>query len=63
MLDNKMITEKEACDLLNVSRTTLWRFRKAGKVRFYKVGSKLGYSAEQLREFLKSCEQGDLAAP
>jgi excisionase family DNA binding protein len=62
MSDGKLIGEKEACELLNVSRTTLWRLRKEGKMRFYRLGSKLGYSADQLREFLKSCEQANTAA-
>jgi excisionase family DNA binding protein len=53
----RVITESEAMRLLNVSRPTLWRYRKAGKLRYYKIGGKLGYSVSQIQELLKSCER------
>jgi excisionase family DNA binding protein len=62
-MDEKLITEagvlstSDACRLLNVSRTTLWRLRRAGKVRYFKIGSKLGFLLTHIHEFLHSCEK------
>jgi excisionase family DNA binding protein len=52
-----VLSEKAACQFLNISRTTLWRLRKAGRIQFYKIGSKVGYLPTQLNEFLQSCER------
>lgn len=51
------ITEAEACRSLKVSRTSLWRLRRAGKISYYRVATKVLYSVEHIEEFLASCER------
>ncbi len=53
-----VVSVAEACHLLNVSRTTLWRWRQEGKLRFYQLGKRrIVYSLIQLKSFLKECEK------
>lgn len=58
MTEDKIMTEDQAARLLKVSRTTLWRWRRAAKIRFYRLGNKkIAYSLLHIQEFLASCEQ------
>ncbi len=57
MTESGVLSEMDACRLLNVSRTTLWRFRRTGKVRYFKLGKRVGYLLTHLHEFLHSCEK------
>ena len=45
---------------LGVTRKTLLRARKAGRIRFFRIGTRVFYCAEQLTEFLNSCERNGL---
>jgi excisionase family DNA binding protein len=62
-MDEKLITEtgvlstSDACRLLNVSRTTLWRLRRAGRVKYLQLGSRIGYLLTHIHEFMHSCER------
>lgn len=38
--DPDLITIKEACKLLQVSRPTLWKYEKQGKVNVYGIGGR-----------------------
>jgi len=38
--DPEFITIKEACEILNVSTVTLWRYEKQGKVNVYGIGGR-----------------------
>lgn len=38
--DPDLITIKEACDLLSVSRGTLWRYEQQGKIKVYGIGAR-----------------------
>lgn len=38
--ENDLITIKEACELLQVSRVTLHRYEKQGKVKVYGIGAR-----------------------
>ncbi len=45
-------TEKEACDFSgNISRSTLWQWKKKG-LKSYKVGGRRLYSPEELKHFI-----------
>ena len=53
MVNEKQIyTDKEASDYLRISQVTLWRERKAGKITFRRVASKIVYLKEDLENYL-----------
>lgn len=37
---NDLITIKEACEMLNISRGTLYRYEEQGKVKIYGIGAR-----------------------
>jgi excisionase family DNA binding protein len=56
------MTEREFAKAVGLSVTTLWAMRKAGKLPHFKVGRRILYSQEHVREFLASVEQNKRAA-
>jgi excisionase family DNA binding protein len=52
-----LLSEKQAAKRLGVARITLLRAREAGRVRFFRIGTRVLYCAGQLTEFLESCER------
>lgn len=47
------ITEKDVRDWLKISRTTLWKWKKEGRVAYTKVaGGKTMYDRKQINEML-----------
>jgi excisionase family DNA binding protein len=48
---------KEAEKITGVGRTTLWKAINNGKLRCFKVGRRVLFSSEHLKEFLKSHEK------
>jgi len=52
-----LLSEKQAAKRLGVARITLLRAREAGRIRFFRIGTRVLYCAEQLTEFLGSCER------
>lgn len=60
---NGLISEREATVRLGVSRTTLLRAREAGRIRFFRICTRVLYSEEQLDEFLAACERNGQGQP
>src|SRR2546425_5381211 len=52
-----LLSEKQAAARLGVARITLLRAREAGRIRFFRIGTRVLYCAEQLTEFLDGCER------
>ncbi len=52
-----LFSEKQAAAHLGVARITLLRAREAGRIRFFRIGTRVLYCDEQLIEFLRSCER------
>ena len=52
-----LLSEKQAAARLGVARITLLRAREAGRIRFFRIGTRVLYCQEQLTEFLTSCER------
>jgi excisionase family DNA binding protein len=52
-----LLSEKQAAAHLGVARITLLRAREAGRIRFFRIGTRVLYCEEQLTEFLSSCER------
>lgn len=51
------MTEKEAEELLNLSRQTLYRKRMSGELHYYQCGKKVLYSPKHIKDFLLKCEE------
>lgn len=52
----RTFSEREAAAALSVSRSTLHRARRGGRLKFYRIGRSVRYSAAHLREFLRTSE-------
>ncbi len=52
-----LLSEKQAAKRLGVARITLLRAREAGRIRFFRIGTRVLYCEEQLTEFLSACER------
>ena len=50
--DQELLTREEACMLLKVDSSTLWRWTNQGKIIAYGIGSKRFYKKEELLESL-----------
>jgi excisionase family DNA binding protein len=52
-----LLSEKQAAKRLGVARIILLRAREAGRIRFFRIGTRVLYSDEQLADFLLKCER------
>src|SRR5258708_28044780 len=52
-----LLSEKEAAVRLGVARITLLRAREAGRIRFFRIATRVLYCEEHLAEFLQWCER------
>ena len=52
-----LLSEKQAAKRLGVARITLLRAREAGRIRFFRIGTRVLYCPEQLTQFLEGCER------
>ena len=50
--DTQLYSEKDAANLLGVSRLTLWRWRQRGLLAYVKIGSLVRYTPEDLGKFI-----------
>lgn len=55
--ESKLLSEPEAAVRCGVSRITLLRMRKAGRIRFYRIGTRVLFSRQHIEEFLASVEK------
>ncbi len=54
---NGLLSEKEAARWLGISRITLLRTRQAGRIGFYRIGTRVLFEERHLREFLARVER------
>ena len=47
-IDEKILTEKQACKFLQVTKPTLLKMRKEGRVKYFKVGNEMRYKQSDL---------------
>ncbi len=52
-------TIQEACGIIGISRTTLWRAIRKGRLGCYRVGRRVLLSEEHMISFLKLHEKGN----
>lgn len=50
-------SEKNAATVIGVSRLTLQRARKRGDISYYRVGTRVLYSAKHIADYLASVER------
>ena len=50
--DQELLTREEACKLLKVDSSTLWRWTNKGSIIAYGIGSRRFYKKEELLESL-----------
>lgn len=54
--ENDYLTKKQACKLLNISETTIWRWVKEGKIIAHGIGSKRYFKRSELIESITSLQ-------
>src|SRR5256885_16875497 len=54
---DNLMSEKQAAARLGIARITLLRAREAGRIRFFRIGTRILYCAEHLTDFLNNCER------
>jgi hypothetical protein len=47
-VDEELLTKKQACDLLKIKETTLWRWQKQGRIDCYKISKNNYYKRSEL---------------
>ena len=52
-LDYNIITEKELSERLNITKVTLHKYRKEGKIPFSQVGRTIRYDYKEVMETIK----------
>ena len=52
-LEYNIITEKELSERLNITKVTLHKYRRQGKIPFSKVGRTIRYDYKEVMEALK----------
>jgi len=50
---SKLYTESELCEILGISRTTVYRLRKLGLLKAVRFGRSVRYTREQIDDLLK----------
>lgn len=63
--NHNLMSEKQAAARLGISRITLLRAREAGRIRCFRIGTRVLYNQAQLNDFLATCERkgAKLAGP
>lgn len=46
--ESDLITRKQACTLLGINLSTLWKHTKSGKLRSFGIGNRVFYSRKQV---------------
>jgi excisionase family DNA binding protein len=49
----KLLTEREAAELLQISISTLRRMRQAGEIKYVLIGSLIRYRVQDIEEVVK----------
>ncbi len=50
---NKQFSREEVCQLLNISKPTLWQKTKSGEIRAIKIGRRVLYDEAEVNRFIK----------
>ena len=50
----KLLDNQDLCQLFNVNKRTLQRYRSKGTLKYLRVGGKTFYTTEQVNDFIKN---------
>ena len=50
--EKEFLTRQEVCQMLQINSVTLWRYAKEGRLKQHRVGRKVFFLAEEVREAL-----------
>lgn len=50
---NDLITRDEACKMLSINKTSLWKHTKSGKLKSYGIGNRVLYKRSEIIEAVK----------
>lgn len=58
----QVLTAKETCSFLRISRTTLWRLRKRGEIKGFNVGSQVFFTDDEIKLYIeRQMQKGETA--
>jgi excisionase family DNA binding protein len=50
---NELLSREEACELLKINKTSLWKHTKNGKLKSYGIGNRVLYKRDELLDSIK----------
>jgi excisionase family DNA binding protein len=50
--EKEFLTRQEVCQMLQINSVTLWRYAREGRLKQHRVGRKVFFFAEEVREAL-----------
>jgi len=50
--EKELLTRQEVCQMLQINSVTLWRYAREGRLKQHRVGRKVFFLAEEVREAL-----------
>jgi len=57
-MEKRLLTVKEACEYLGISKTTLYKLIKEGKLKPVKLGKITRFEKEDIDRLIKESKQG-----
>ncbi len=48
LAENALLSAHETCELLKISRSSLWKHTKSGKLKSYGIGNRVYYKKEEI---------------
>lgn len=52
----KLLDNQDLCQLLNVNKRTLQRYRSKGSLKYLRIGGKTFYTSDQVNNFLRQSD-------
>jgi excisionase family DNA binding protein len=51
--ENEFITREQACELLSINKTSLWKHTKSGRLKSYGIGNRVLYRRDEVLQAVK----------